>query len=122
MFHINQLYSLFIFNKYLKFSLFLNLLSLGGLPPFLGFIPKWLTIQYVTINNQLFIITIIIILTLLTLFFYLRLCYTAFILNYFENNWIFNIQWNNFIINLYLIFSFISSFGLFIISFLYYLI
>nr|YP_009973810.1 NADH dehydrogenase subunit 2 [Melanostoma orientale]QNH93619.1 NADH dehydrogenase subunit 2 [Melanostoma orientale]UJG45501.1 NADH dehydrogenase subunit 2 [Melanostoma scalare] len=122
LFHINQLYSLFMFNKYLKFSLFLNLLSLGGLPPFLGFIPKWLTIQYVTINNQLFMMTIMIMLTLLTLFFYLRLCYTAFMLNYFENNWIFNIQWNNFMMNLYLIFSFMSSFGLFIISFLYYLI
>nr|WKU84196.1 NADH dehydrogenase subunit 2 [Talahua fervida] len=120
--HINQLYSLFMFNKPLKFSLFMNLLSLGGLPPFLGFIPKWLTIQFVTINNQLFMLTIMIMLTLLTLFFYLRLCYTAFMLNYYENNWIFNIQWNVFMMNLYLIFSFMSSFGLFIISFLYYLI
>lgn len=122
LFHINQLFILFFFNKTLKFSLFLNLLSLGGLPPFLGFIPKWLTIQYLTLNNQLFILTVIIVITLITLFFYLRLCYTAFILNYFENNWIFNIYWNNFLINLYLLFSFISSFGLFIIRFIYYLI
>lgn len=121
LFHINQLFSLFIINKYLKFSLFLNLLSLGGLPPFLGFIPKWLTIQYLTFNNQLFIITIIIVITLLTLFFYLRLCYTAFILNYYENNWNYKIYWNNFIINLYLTFSFFSTFGLFIISLIFYL-
>nr|WKU84058.1 NADH dehydrogenase subunit 2 [Orthoprosopa multicolor] len=122
LFHINQLFSLFFFNKTLKFSLFLNLLSLGGLPPFLGFIPKWLTIQYLTFNNQLFMMTIMIIMSLVTLFFYLRLCYTAFMLNYFENNWTFNIHWNNFLMNLYLLFSFISSFGLFIISFIYYLI
>nr|YP_010610967.1 NADH dehydrogenase subunit 2 [Rhingia campestris]WAP91801.1 NADH dehydrogenase subunit 2 [Rhingia campestris] len=122
MFHINQLFSLFFFNKSLKFFLFLNLLSLGGLPPFLGFIPKWLTIQYLTFNNQLFVMTIMIIMSLITLYFYLRLCYTAFMLNYFENNWIYKIYWNNLSMNLYLCLSFISSFGLFIISFIYYLI
>nr|WKU83804.1 NADH dehydrogenase subunit 2 [Blera eoa] len=122
LYHINQLFMLFFFNKPLKFSLFLNLLSLGGLPPFLGFIPKWLTIQYLTLNNQLFMLTIMIIMTLITLFFYLRLCYTAFMLNYFENNWNFKLYWNNYLMNIYLFFSFISSFGLFIISFIYYLI
>nr|YP_010415119.1 NADH dehydrogenase subunit 2 [Sphegina orientalis]URX52603.1 NADH dehydrogenase subunit 2 [Sphegina orientalis] len=121
-FHINQLFSLFFYNKTLKFTLFLNLLSLGGLPPFLGFIPKWLTIQYLTFNNQFFMLTIMIVMTLITLFFYLRLCYTTFMLNYFENNWIFNSYWNNFSMNLYLFFSFISSVGLFIISMIYYLI
>nr|YP_010506511.1 NADH dehydrogenase subunit 2 [Korinchia angustiabdomena]UXF58229.1 NADH dehydrogenase subunit 2 [Korinchia angustiabdomena] len=122
LFHINQLFSLFFMNKTLKFSLFLNLLSLGGLPPFLGFIPKWLTIQYLTFNNQFFMLTIMIIMTLITLFFYLRLCYTAFMLNYFENNWIFNIFSNNFLMNTYLFLSFFSIFGMFIISFIYYLI
>nr|QNV11707.1 NADH dehydrogenase subunit 2 [Chrysotoxum bicinctum] len=120
--HINQLFSLFMFNKYLKFSLFLNLLSLGGLPPFLGFIPKWLTIQYLTFNNQLFMMTIMIIMTLMTLFFYLRLCYTAFMLNYYENNWNYKIYLNKFMNNLYLLFSFFSTFGLFIISLMFYLI
>nr|UEK75558.1 NADH dehydrogenase subunit 2 [Dideoides latus] len=122
LFHINQLFSMFMMNKYLKFSLFMNLLSLGGLPPFLGFIPKWLTIQYLTFNNQLFLMTMMIIMTLLTLFFYLRLCYTAFMLNYYENNWTYKIYWNNSMINLYLFFSFLSTFGLFIISIMFYLI
>nr|YP_009919000.1 NADH dehydrogenase subunit 2 [Orthonevra geniculata]QMP96580.1 NADH dehydrogenase subunit 2 [Orthonevra geniculata] len=122
LFHINQLFSLFMYNKTLKFSLFLNLLSLGGLPPFLGFIPKWLTIQYLTFNNQLFMLFIMIVMTLITLYFYIRLCYTAFMLNYFENNWNFNIYWNNMLMNIYLLFSFISIFGLFIISLTYYLI
>nr|UEP13598.1 NADH dehydrogenase subunit 2 [Betasyrphus serarius] len=120
--HINQLFSMFMLNKYLKFSLFLNLLSLGGLPPFLGFIPKWFTIQFLTFNNQLFMMTVMIIMTLLTLFFYLRLCYTAFMLNYYENNFCYKIYWNNFMMNLYLTFSFFSTFGLFIISLMFYLI
>nr|WKU84130.1 NADH dehydrogenase subunit 2 [Senaspis dentipes] len=122
LYHINQLFSLFFFNKTLKFSLFLNLLSLGGLPPFMGFIPKWLTIQYLTFNNQLFLLTLMILMTLITLFFYLRLCYTAFMINYYENNWNFNVYWNNFSMNIYLTMSFISTFSLFIISFIYYLI
>nr|YP_009995519.1 NADH dehydrogenase subunit 2 [Ferdinandea cuprea]QNQ07360.1 NADH dehydrogenase subunit 2 [Ferdinandea cuprea] len=122
LFHINQLFSLFFFNNNLKFMLFLNLLSLGGLPPFLGFIPKWFTIQYLTLNNQFFMLTIMILMSLITLFFYLRLCYTAFMLNNLENNWTFNIYWNNWLLNLYLVSSFISTFGLFIISFSYYLI
>nr|YP_010895223.1 NADH dehydrogenase subunit 2 [Orthoprosopa grisea]WJW73762.1 NADH dehydrogenase subunit 2 [Orthoprosopa grisea] len=121
LFHINQLFSLFMFNKTLKFSLFINFLSLGGLPPFMGFIPKWLTIQMLTLNNQLFMMTIMIIMTLITLFFYLRLCYTAFMLNHLENNWNFNTLWNNSQMNIYLFFSFISTFSLFIISFIYYL-
>nr|WKU84028.1 NADH dehydrogenase subunit 2 [Ocyptamus dimidiatus] len=122
LFHINQLFSMFMFNKYLKFNLFLNFLSLGGLPPFLGFIPKWMTIQYLTFNNQLFFMTIMIIMTLITLFFYLRLSYTTFMLNYYENNWNYKNYWKNFNMNIYLIFSFFSTFGLFIISFIYYLI
>nr|YP_009660925.1 NADH dehydrogenase subunit 2 [Eristalinus fuscicornis]YP_009660938.1 NADH dehydrogenase subunit 2 [Eristalinus barclayi]QCT09689.1 NADH dehydrogenase subunit 2 [Eristalinus fuscicornis]QCT09702.1 NADH dehydrogenase subunit 2 [Eristalinus barclayi] len=122
LYHINQLFSLFLTNKIFKFSLFLNLLSLGGLPPFMGFIPKWLTIQYLTFNNQLFMLTVMILMTLITLFFYLRLCYTAFMLNHYENNWNFNIYWNNFSMNIYLTLSFISTFGLFIISLIYYLI
>nr|YP_010701652.1 NADH dehydrogenase subunit 2 [Sphaerophoria philanthus]WCJ53213.1 NADH dehydrogenase subunit 2 [Sphaerophoria philanthus] len=122
LFHINQLFSLFMFNKYFKFSMFINLLSLGGLPPFLGFIPKWMTIQYLTFNNQLFLMTLMIIMTLITLFFYLRLCYTAFMLNYYENNWNYTIYWKNFLMNIYLMFSFFSTFGLFIISFMFYLI
>nr|QVL28684.1 NADH dehydrogenase subunit 2 [Eristalinus viridis]QZZ81244.1 NADH dehydrogenase subunit 2 [Eristalinus viridis] len=122
LYHINQLFSLFLMNKTFKFSLFLNLLSLGGLPPFMGFIPKWLTIQYLTFNNQLFMLTIMILMSLITLFFYLRLCYTAFMINHYENNWNFNIYWNNFSMNMYLLFSFISTFGLFIISLIYYLI
>nr|YP_010564741.1 NADH dehydrogenase subunit 2 [Volucella liupanshanensis]UZA61144.1 NADH dehydrogenase subunit 2 [Volucella liupanshanensis] len=122
LFHINQLFMLFFFNKILKFSMFLNLLSLGGLPPFLGFIPKWLTIQYLSINNQLFMLFMMIIMNLMTLYFYLRLCYTTFMLNYFENNWIFNMNWNNFMMKIYLLMSFISTFGMFIISLIYYLI
>jgi len=44
-FYLNQIYSLFNNYYLLKFSLISSLLSLGGLPPFLGFLPKLLIIQ-----------------------------------------------------------------------------
>nr|QQQ88036.1 NADH dehydrogenase subunit 2 [Silba sp. LW-2021] len=119
MYHINQMFSLFFKSKIMKFSLFLNLLSLGGLPPFLGFLPKWLVIQSLTINSQLLLMTLLTMMTLITLFFYLRLCFAAFMLNYYENNWIFSLQFNKNLMNIYLLFSFISTFGLFLVSLIY---
>nr|BAJ54377.1 NADH dehydrogenase subunit 2 [Pantodon buchholzi] len=53
----------------------LTLLSLGGLPPFTGFMPKWLILQELTKQNLPMIATLMAISALLSLFFYLRLCY-----------------------------------------------
>nr|QNE85505.1 NADH dehydrogenase subunit 2 [Empis nigripes] len=119
--YINQLFTIFFHSKTIKFSLFLNLLSLGGLPPFLGFLPKWMVIQNLTINNQLMLMTFMTAMTLVTLYFYLRMGYSAFMLNYYENNWLINMQFNNFSMNLYLLFSFISIFSLFCISMIYFI-
>lgn len=118
--YINQLFSLFFHEKSIKFFLFFNLLSLGGLPPFLGFLPKIFVIQSLTINNQLFLLTFLVIMTLITLYFYIRLCYSAFILNYYENNWITFSYYKSSNIKLLLIFSYISTFGLFLTSSLYF--
>nr|AAC62820.1 NADH dehydrogenase subunit II [Xenosaurus grandis] len=52
------------------------LLSLGGLPPLTGFLPKWLILQELTINNTIVMATGMALMTLLNLFFYLRLTYT----------------------------------------------
>nr|YP_010414749.1 NADH dehydrogenase subunit 2 [Hybos grossipes]URT60149.1 NADH dehydrogenase subunit 2 [Hybos grossipes] len=117
--HINQMFSMFFYSKKMKFSLFLNLLSLGGLPPFLGFLPKWFIIQFMIFNSQMFLLTIMTSLTLITLFFYLRLCYSAFLMNQFENNFITKMKYNNFQMNSYLLLSFLSIFGLVIISMMF---
>nr|QBF01213.1 NADH dehydrogenase subunit 2 [Stegana sp. 1346 JL-2019] len=120
-FHFNQMFSLFFNSKILKFILLLNFLSLGGLPPFLGFLPKWLVIQQLSMENQYFMLTILLMSTLITLFFYLRICYSAFMLNYYENNWLINMQLKTMNYNYYLIMSFFSIFGLSIISILYFM-
>nr|BAK42071.1 NADH dehydrogenase subunit 2 [Ctenolucius hujeta] len=54
----------------------LVLLSLGGLPPLTGFIPKWLILQELTKQGYPVISTLIALTALLSLFFYTRLCYT----------------------------------------------
>nr|YP_009003549.1 NADH dehydrogenase subunit 2 [Luetkenotyphlus brasiliensis]AGZ19035.1 NADH dehydrogenase subunit 2 [Luetkenotyphlus brasiliensis] len=54
----------------------LTLLSLGGLPPLTGFLPKWLILHELTKQHTATIATIMAISTLLSLFFYLRLSYS----------------------------------------------
>nr|QNE85570.1 NADH dehydrogenase subunit 2 [Botanophila fugax] len=119
--HINQLFSMFFHSKILKFFLFFNLLSLGGLPPFLGFFPKWIVIQSLTINNQLFLLTFMVLMTLIVLYFYMRLCYSAFMLNYYENNWLMYSFFKSIYMKIFMICSFFSSFGLFLISSFYFM-
>nr|YP_002907479.1 NADH dehydrogenase subunit 2 [Papyrocranus congoensis]BAB19291.1 NADH dehydrogenase subunit 2 [Papyrocranus sp. Nagoya University]BAH58962.1 NADH dehydrogenase subunit 2 [Papyrocranus congoensis] len=51
------------------------LLSLGGLPPLTGFMPKWLILQELAKQELPLMATIMALSTLLSLFFYLRLCY-----------------------------------------------
>nr|ABN42602.1 NADH dehydrogenase subunit 2 [Lalage leucomela] len=57
--------------------LLLALLSLAGLPPLTGFLPKWLIIQELTKQGMAPAAVIISLLSLLSLFFYLRLAYCA---------------------------------------------
>nr|QXO33492.1 NADH dehydrogenase subunit 2 [Cinnyris loveridgei] len=59
----------------LNAMLLLTLLSLAGLPPLTGFLPKWLIIQELTKQDMALTATMIALLSLLSLFFYLRLAY-----------------------------------------------
>nr|UOK93243.1 NADH dehydrogenase subunit 2 [Pipilo maculatus] len=59
----------------LNAMLLLTLLSLAGLPPLTGFMPKWLIIQELTKQDMAPAATLISLLSLLSLFFYLRLAY-----------------------------------------------
>nr|YP_009538195.1 NADH dehydrogenase subunit 2 [Jynx ruficollis]AYN73696.1 NADH dehydrogenase subunit 2 [Jynx ruficollis] len=59
----------------LNTTLMLTLLSLAGLPPFIGFLPKWLIIQELTKQEMTPAALTIALLSLLSLFFYLRLTY-----------------------------------------------
>nr|ATD14319.1 NADH dehydrogenase subunit 2 [Oreolais ruwenzorii] len=61
----------------LNAMLLLTMLSLAGLPPLTGFLPKWLIIQELTKQGMTVAAMSISLLSLLGLFFYLRLAYCA---------------------------------------------
>uniref|UniRef100_E9NQ72 NADH-ubiquinone oxidoreductase chain 2 n=1 Tax=Nannochorista philpotti TaxID=1260225 RepID=E9NQ72_9NEOP len=107
-FHLNQTFSLTA-SPLIKFSLFTTFLSLGGLPPFLGFFPKWIVIQNMVINNNLFTLTFMITITLITLFFYLRLMFSSLLISYPKIKISSELPLKS---NLLIIINFISIFGL----------
>nr|AAX94401.1 NADH dehydrogenase subunit 2 [Cyprinodon radiosus] len=70
----------------------LILLSLGGLPPLTGFLPKWLILQELTKQDLAPLATIAALSALLSLFFYLRLSY-AMTLTMSPNNLTATLPW-----------------------------
>nr|QWB85664.1 NADH dehydrogenase subunit 2 [Mantitheus pekinensis] len=107
-FFLKQLTNIMNLSKMFKYFFILNFLSLGGLPPFLGFFPKWLTINFLIYSNLSGVGLVLIISTLLTLLFYLRLMLSSLIFNT-EENMIFSMISNNWLI---IFFNLLSLIGL----------
>nr|APQ47188.1 NADH dehydrogenase subunit 2 [Anolis soinii] len=61
----------------LTIIMMMTLLSLAGLPPLTGFLPKWLILEELTTQNLIPLAVMMTLLSLLSLFFYLRLVYTT---------------------------------------------
>nr|WGO62307.1 NADH dehydrogenase subunit 2 [Pseudandraca sp. 1 MD-2023a] len=116
-FFINQLFINNI-NFSIKMNLLINFLSLGGLPPFIGFIPKWIIINFL-MNNKLYLLTFIFILmSLIIIFFYIRIIYSCFMFNYLKMKWFKILIKNNFMFYINF-FSYISITGMIISTFFY---
>nr|YP_010429205.1 NADH dehydrogenase subunit 2 [Praomys jacksoni]USQ66698.1 NADH dehydrogenase subunit 2 [Praomys jacksoni] len=62
------------------------LLSLGGLPPLTGFLPKWIIISELLKNNCTILTTLMAMMALLNLFFYTRLIYSTSLTMFPTNN------------------------------------
>nr|AAL66392.1 NADH dehydrogenase subunit 2 [Ostrinia furnacalis] len=110
MFFINQLF-FFNINYLIKLSLLINFLSLGGLPPFMGFLPKWIIINFMLNKNLYFLTFILIMMSLILLFFYIRILYSSFMFNYLKLKWI-KIKIKNNMFNIMNFLSFFSILGL----------
>nr|YP_010516626.1 NADH dehydrogenase subunit 2 [Hulodes caranea]UXN44127.1 NADH dehydrogenase subunit 2 [Hulodes caranea] len=117
MFYINQLF-INNMNPLIKINLLINFLSLGGLPPFIGFFPKWIIINFLIMNHLYMLTFILIMMSLILLFFYIRIVYSTFLFNYIKMKWFKIFIKNNklLIIN---ISSFISIFGMIISTFFF---
>nr|AQP27079.1 NADH dehydrogenase subunit 2 [Microcerotermes parvus] len=74
-------------NTLMKFMMFTSLLSLGGLPPFLGFLPKWIVIQAMITNNMTPLATVVMVTSLITLYYYLKISYSSFMILNTEPKW-----------------------------------
>lgn len=57
---------------------YLNWLSFGGLPPFIGFFGKWLVINLMVSRDLIFIRLFIVMIRLVSLYYYTRVCYSVF--------------------------------------------
>nr|ARH55136.1 NADH dehydrogenase subunit 2 [Pheletes quercus] len=95
-FFLNQLYQSMNTNMMTKMFFIMNFLSLSGIPPFLGFMPKWLTIQTLLNNQMMFLPTMMIILTLITIYMYMRITLSTLLMNINELNWNMNMKTNKF--------------------------
>nr|YP_009544115.1 NADH dehydrogenase subunit 2 [Cosmoscarta dorsimacula]AZJ53290.1 NADH dehydrogenase subunit 2 [Cosmoscarta dorsimacula] len=78
--YINQCF-LTSFNSMNKLFLSIMLLSMGGLPPMLGFLPKWMVIQSMIYNNDYLISIIMVMTSLITLFYYIRISLMMILVN-----------------------------------------
>nr|YP_008964997.1 NADH dehydrogenase subunit 2 [Mythimna separata]AHB34923.1 NADH dehydrogenase subunit 2 [Mythimna separata]AIW58401.1 NADH dehydrogenase subunit 2 [Mythimna separata]CDK36487.1 NADH dehydrogenase subunit 2 [Mythimna separata] len=118
MYFINQLF-INNMNFFIKINLLINFLSLGGLPPFIGFFPKWIIINFL-INNNMYLMTFIfIMMSLIMLFFYIRISYSALMFNYLKMKWFKIFIKNNYFLMINF-FSFISLFGMILSTFFFY--
>nr|YP_009123038.1 NADH dehydrogenase subunit 2 [Austropotamobius pallipes]AJK90922.1 NADH dehydrogenase subunit 2 [Austropotamobius pallipes] len=66
----------------------MSLFSLGGLPPFLGFIPKWIVIQEMIMGQLFYSLLIILLSSLFTLYFYIRISVSFLTLMFPFSSWV----------------------------------
>lgn len=106
-FYFNQLIIFKAPNSVKTISI-ISILSLGGLPPFIGFFPKWLIIQELSNFNHFFLLIVFLFSTLISLYFYIRLRITFLSIKSF------NFKTNNFYFknNKIIIFCYLNFLGI----------
>nr|UPL65312.1 NADH dehydrogenase subunit 2 [Opistholeptus burmanus] len=86
MYFINQILIINL-NVMEKYILMLMMLSLGGMPPFLGFIPKLMVLMNLFNLKLMFIMLTLLMFSLITLFYYMRIISSILLLNYSTIKW-----------------------------------
>lgn len=112
---IYDLIILFNINKNTKFFFLFNLFSIGGIPPFIGFFPKWIILKILIENELYFLAFIIIFLTLLRLYVYIRIILQPLILKVSKKKQTFK-NFDNYYI---LFINFLNIAGLIIFTIIY---
>nr|ALO76192.1 NADH deshydrogenase subunit 2 [Dictyoptera aurora] len=84
---LNQMYLIFKNNSHMKLFFSLNFLNMSGLPPFLGFLPKWMTIEAMINNNLILLAMMMVLSTMIMIFIYLKISITSLIMNSSQLTW-----------------------------------
>lgn len=91
---INQIMNI---NYKIKFIIIINIFSLRGLPPFIGFLPKWILIQSLSLLEINFLSLILILFTLIIIYVYIRIIFISITLSrikikidFLKSNWLIN--------------------------------
>nr|YP_009047794.1 NADH dehydrogenase subunit 2 [Danaus chrysippus]AHA84108.1 NADH dehydrogenase subunit 2 [Danaus chrysippus] len=116
-FFINQLFNINL-NFFFKISIMINFLSLGGLPPLLGFFSKWMIINFLIMNNMFLITFFFIMSSLIMIFVYIRIIYSSLLSYSFKFKWFKNFIKYNYIMIINF-FSLISLSGMIFSTFFF---
>nr|WON65991.1 NADH dehydrogenase subunit 2 [Carpelimus sp. 1 HFZ-2023b] len=87
-----NLYNIYSMNQLIKINMNMNFklmiifmfFSMAGLPPFIGFMPKWMTIQMLILNNNYLLPSVMVMITLFTMYYYVRLMISTLIFSTFK--------------------------------------
>nr|AXS66541.1 NADH dehydrogenase subunit 2 [Bostrichoidea sp. 6 KM-2017] len=110
-FFINQLFQNSKFSNMEKLMFAFNFMSLGGLPPFIGFYPKWIVINNMVSTHMILISLAMVIVTLITLYYYIRIMNFYMLMNTSEMSFSINTKLNKF----FMMFMFLNITGLMIL-------
>nr|YP_009000451.1 NADH dehydrogenase subunit 2 [Ornithodoros rostratus]AHF21665.1 NADH dehydrogenase subunit 2 [Ornithodoros rostratus] len=86
-FNMNFVFQIKNLNKIDSLYLIVILLSLGGLPPMMGFFMKWMTLKMIILNKMSILIIPLISSSLVNLYFYTRMIYPILLKSFNFNMW-----------------------------------
>nr|ALY11316.1 NADH dehydrogenase subunit 2 [Tambocerus sp. PY-2015] len=78
------------FNSLIKVNLWINMLSMSGFPPLMGFLGKIISIQALMENLSYLTLTIFLLSSILVMMFYMRMIFTMMIFVSMTKKWNFN--------------------------------
>nr|YP_010591415.1 NADH dehydrogenase subunit 2 [Stethoconus japonicus]UFQ24454.1 NADH dehydrogenase subunit 2 [Stethoconus japonicus] len=92
--HINQM-NLKNMYPYEKITLLIMMMSMGGMPPFLGFLPKWIALENMIHLSKMPLLMVMMMSSLLTLSYYLRLVSSTSLMSMHSQKWMLMHEKNN---------------------------
>nr|QFK69113.1 NADH dehydrogenase subunit 2 [Phymatostetha sp. D9] len=84
--YINQCF-LSTFKSMNKIFFLIMLLSMGGMPPMLGFMPKWMIIQLTMVSQMYILALVMVISSLIVLFYYIQMSFSMLMINSQKLKW-----------------------------------